>query len=1135
MKNVIKRIAILEIMALLATNMPVVGTFAAPNGNEFDISNGSITITAASGGYTIEQGGVQSIVNDPAVPVVSGNSEGGTLTILAENDNEAHVILKDLTINASQGDSPAITANCKAFIELQGDNFLKGGGIKAGLEHQDCNEDQVLRIDGAGTLQAEGGSSPASYGNGPAGIGGSSYHAASYIEINGGTVTSKGGYGGAGIGSGGNITETPGSHITINGGNVTAIGGSYAAGIGGGQYGAGSDITINGGIVTAQGGWSGGAGIGGGELKPGINIKITGGIVKATGGVYGAGIGGGKRADGSNITIEGGTVIAAGGDGAAGIGGGSGDDDGPYKYGTGSNIIISGSSAVKISGGGNYVEYLYIRNVTGAAIGSGGGPTKKGEEVMPDITGLLGGSVTYYPRGTVISDMENDRVTPLGSPHTVSFNANSGTDNVTVFPEKKVVCYGESDESIYGDLPSPTREGYRFDGWFTERAGGTEVKEETRVSLNDDQTLYAHWTRYEGYTITYQNDDGTVRRTQKYPTLNAGDDILDRSPDSREGYSFEGWKVMAASGNWVSGDVYNSRMPLKDKYGDITVSGQWDVIRYTVKFDANGGSGSMDDQDREYWDAKELPENRFTYDGHKFMGWSDLPNIWISMAPTQANFYPDKAKNRFYHYSLSTRLYALWEYTVAFDTDGGTDIEDQKYFILSDNTLPSAEKDGFAFRGWKAGFVNGSWIDGSIYDSGTALKGKYGDVRLTAMWEAVPEPFSIITSSLPEGKEGVSFDAVLKTNDSFSGSVTWSISSGSLPGGLSLNSVSDNTGHISGMPEESGEFDFTVAASTDDGVVCKEFRLTITKRDIKPEPKPEPEPQPEPKPEPKPKPEPEPQPEPKPEPKPEPEPQPEPQPKPEPEPQPEPELQPQPESANQIRFSRIKKTIVLSGLDPKVSEDTVITELGPSKPVSYNGRTHLWVGASLSGKKLKHKCADLDIAVNGLPGSVSSSFCYRGTKSSSDGKTCFYIRLRADKTTDYYRALSRDEKTKLIKAIREANIILKKKESRLYFPIEQMDLNDFIFDEAESHGNRCVFKRKNGNGDTLIVRRRRKKHVSPDGSEISYSYENTLTAYFSGVRCILPKGEYRRTVSGGIVTITGKNKSITGSMSGKPG
>ena len=48
---------------------------------------------------------------------------------------------------------------------------------------------------------------------------------------------------------------------------------------------------------------------------------------------------------------------------------------------------------------------------------------------------------------------------------------------------------------MYGDLPTPAREGYTFAGWFTDATAGTQVTASTIVELTADQTLYAHWTQ----------------------------------------------------------------------------------------------------------------------------------------------------------------------------------------------------------------------------------------------------------------------------------------------------------------------------------------------------------------------------------------------------------------------------------------------------------------------------------------------------------------------------------------------------------------------------------------------------------------------------------------------------------------
>lgn len=83
---------------------------------------------------------------------------------------------------------------------------------------------------------------------------------------------------------------------------------------------------------------------------------------------------------------------------------------------------------------------------------------------------------------------------------TVTYNANGGS----VTPSSKTVTFGE----LYGELPTPTKTGYTFLGWFTEINGGDEVTSETKVNNPDNHTIYAHWRGTE-YTITYYLGNGT--------------------------------------------------------------------------------------------------------------------------------------------------------------------------------------------------------------------------------------------------------------------------------------------------------------------------------------------------------------------------------------------------------------------------------------------------------------------------------------------------------------------------------------------------------------------------------------------------------------------------------------------------
>lgn len=69
--------------------------------------------------------------------------------------------------------------------------------------------------------------------------------------------------------------------------------------------------------------------------------------------------------------------------------------------------------------------------------------------------------------------------------YTITFDANDG--NVST-KTAVILC----DEAI-GEMPKAYRDYYTFDGWFTEKDGGTEITSETVLTKAEDFTVYAHW------------------------------------------------------------------------------------------------------------------------------------------------------------------------------------------------------------------------------------------------------------------------------------------------------------------------------------------------------------------------------------------------------------------------------------------------------------------------------------------------------------------------------------------------------------------------------------------------------------------------------------------------------------------
>jgi len=406
-------------------------------------------------------------------------------------------------------------------IELDGENELKSGAYRAGLEKNNSTSAGTLTLKdnkeaGSGSLNAEGGALSAGIGacyeegtkniiitggtvtatggDGGAGIGGGDGGGAENITITGSTVTATGGsamgFGGAGIGGGsdGRNSDSNGKNITITGSTVTAKGGNGSAGIGGGVGGSGESITITGSTVTAEGG-NGAAGIGSGNGK---NITITDSTVTATGKYGGAGIGGGNGKNGEAITITGSTVTATGKYGGAGIGGGGFDGGG-----NGNHITITGSTVIATS------EGVGERGNRGGA-GIGGGCIGNGENIA--ITGSTVTATGHFGGAGIGGGYKGS-----GSNVTVS-----GAAQVTA-----IAFAGDRWDGVGATIGSGSSGSKRNpDGTFTPGSG-----QEIRANISGLITGWIHHIIYDPALVSEDNPDGILKEwwEPEYPQPNPED------------------------------------------------------------------------------------------------------------------------------------------------------------------------------------------------------------------------------------------------------------------------------------------------------------------------------------------------------------------------------------------------------------------------------------------------------------------------------------------------------------------------------------------------------------------------------------------------------------------------------------
>lgn len=117
--------------------------------------------------------------------------------------------------------------------------------------------------------------------------------------------------------------------------------------------------------------------------------------------------------------------------------------------------------------------------------------------ILSDASRPDGGEVLFSEAGRILTGLRAEFATVSDSVTiTLDYNgANHGPEVLT-----------RSRGGIYGTLPTPTREGYVFDGWYTQKRSGTRVTASSIVP-DVDTTLFAHWTEVRSYTVTVRGGD----------------------------------------------------------------------------------------------------------------------------------------------------------------------------------------------------------------------------------------------------------------------------------------------------------------------------------------------------------------------------------------------------------------------------------------------------------------------------------------------------------------------------------------------------------------------------------------------------------------------------------------------------
>lgn len=270
--------------------------------------------------------------------------------------------------------------------------------------------------------------------------------------------------------------------------------------------------------------------------------------------------------------------------------------------------------------------------------------------------------------GDEIIYINSEKYNNLVNPYTLTFDANGGTVNVS----SKVVYKGEE----YSSFPTPEREHYSFDGWYTSAEGGTEISDNSVCDVTKDTTLYAHWT-LNAFDITFDANGGKVDTLSK--TVVYGDKYGELPTPTRDYYTFLGWFNELEDNE---GDEITSETILNTAE-NVTLYAHWEhneptdwvlasevpegaeildtKYTYTLREYKESASNSLSgytryDKQRTSWGATQGPVYSDPSNGSR--------NVWSESYVTSSNY------KTVYHY---------YRYSTGYTASGGSDISGSGY------------------------------------------------------------------------------------------------------------------------------------------------------------------------------------------------------------------------------------------------------------------------------------------------------------------------------------------------------------------------------------------------------------------------------------------------------------------------
>lgn len=285
---------------------------------------------------------------------------------------------------------------------------------------------------------------------------------------------------------------------------------------------------------------------------------------------------------------------------------------------------------------------------------------------------------------------------------------------------RAVTLYPQWSKAAFGTLPTPSRSGYTFEGWYTAQTGGTRITSSMLAAdyISSAPTLYAHWSaNIQEITIRFNSNGGD--QTYVPMVYEAGSNLSLPTP-TRSGYTFDGWYTAETGGTRVT-----SSTPFNK---DTVLWAHWtqDIVYITVSFDCNGGGQIFNPQKIPTGSIVSLPAPTRT--GYKFMGWYT--------AQTGGTRVNDSTT-----FTADTTLWAHWSMDIvfvliSFDGNGNN----QSFTTLSVESgasvpLPAPTRSGYTFDGWYTERTGGVKVtEETTFHQDTTLYAHW----IFGTWESTP-------------------------------------------------------------------------------------------------------------------------------------------------------------------------------------------------------------------------------------------------------------------------------------------------------------------------------------------------------------------------------------------------------------